>query len=320
MLDFAALDVALGLIFVYLVLALVCSALNETIASALSWRAKFLRAGIANLLDPTNKSNGQILAKVLYDHPLVNALIRPAGRTGKPRHPSYLPARVFASALLDFDGQGAERSIDKAIEAVPSNEARAALTTLWANAKGDTVAFRTAVELWFDDAMDRVSGWYRRRIQIVMWVLAAAIALSLNVDTIRIADHLWKDKTVRAAVVARTQNPPSGKTAPPVTDIAKSVDQLKELKLPIGWSVESRPSGGWDWLLTVLLKAAGLLMTAAALTLGAPFWFDMLGKVARLRSAGAPPAKTETPAPAPTIVIVPPAASASPQAATADAQ
>jgi hypothetical protein len=319
MLDFAALDVALGLIFVYLVLALVCSALNETIASALSWRAKFLRAGIANLLDPANKSNGQLLAKVLYDHPLVNALIRPAGRKGKLRYPSYLPARVFASALLDFDGQGAERSIAKAIEAVPSKEARAALTTLWADAKRDAEAFRNAVESWFDDAMDRVSGWYRRRVQIVMWVLAAAIALSLNVDTIRIADHLWKDKTVRAAVVARTQNPPSATTAPPVTDIAKSVDQLKQLKLPISWSVEPRPNGGWDWILTVLLKVAGLVMTAAALTLGTPFWFDMLGKVARLRSAGAPPAKTEAPAPPPTIVMVSSAPTAGQQPSTGGA-
>jgi hypothetical protein len=76
LLDFAALDVALGLIFVYLVLALVCSALNEAVASALGWRAKFLRAGIANLLDPADNRNGQVLAKVLYDHPLVNALIQ----------------------------------------------------------------------------------------------------------------------------------------------------------------------------------------------------------------------------------------------------
>jgi hypothetical protein len=316
LLDFAALDVALGLIFVYLVLALVCSALNEAIASALGWRAKFLRAGIANLLDPADNRNGQVLAKVLYDHPLVNALIRPVGRAGKLRYPSYLPARVFTSALLDFDGQGAERSIDKAIEAIPSVEARAALTTLWADAKGDVEAFRTAVGSWFDDAMDRVSGWYRRRVQVVMWLLAAAIALSLNVDTIRIADHLWQDKTVRAAVVARTQNPPSGKAAPPVTEVAKSVDQLKQLQLPIGWSVEPRPEGGWGWILTVLLKATGLVMTAAALTLGAPFWFDMLGKVARLRSVGAQPAKAEAPASPPVVVMVPPTAAASQQAST----
>ena len=95
MLDFAALDVALGLIFVYPVLALVCSALNETISSVFSWRASYLREGVANLLDPENHSQGQELVKQIYAHPVVNALIRPVSPKGKVRYPAYLPARVF---------------------------------------------------------------------------------------------------------------------------------------------------------------------------------------------------------------------------------
>jgi hypothetical protein len=292
MLNFAALDVALGLIFVYLVLALVCSALNETIASILSWRASFLREGIANLLDPENPANGMKLALALYGHPLVNALIRPVSRKRKLRYPAYLPARVFASAVLDFDGKGAGRTVEEAIAAVPSAQAQAALTTLWTDAKGDAAVFRQSVESWFDDAMERVSGWYRRRVQLVMWVLAAGIALTLNIDTIRIADHLWKDKTVRAAVVARAENQPAGE-ALRVTDVANSVDSLKQLRLPIGWTAEARPKGGWDWLVTALLKTIGLVMTAAALTLGAPFWFDALGKIAPLRATGARPTKAQ---------------------------
>lgn len=294
MFAFAALDVALGLIFVYLVLALVCSALNETISSVFSWRATFLREGVANLLDPEDHGNGQELTKKLYAHPILNALIRPVSRNEKLRYPAYLPARVFASALLDFDGTGAKRSVEEAINAVPSAQARKALMTLWIDANGDAVAFRRAVESWFDDAMERVSGWYRRRVHLVMWVLAIAVTVVLNVDTVRIADHLWKDKTVRAVVVARTENPPPSATqAPPVTAVATSVDKLKELELPIGWSAETRPSDGWDWFLTVWRKAIGLLLTAAALTLGAPFWFDLLGKVARVRSAGVRPEKAE---------------------------
>jgi hypothetical protein len=291
MFDFAALDVALGLIFVYLVLALVCSSLNETISSIFSWRAKFLREGIANLLDPTDEANGNVLTGVLYDHPIINSLIRPVGRKGKLRYPSYLPARAFATALLDFDGKGVQRSVTDAIAAVPSQEARAALTTLWENANHKEDEFKTAVEKWFDDAMERVSGWYRRRVQLVMWVLAIGVTVFLNVDTIRVADHLWKDKTVRAAVIARSQNPPTGKTIP-LSSVAKTVDDLGELKLPIGWSAETRPKGGWDWLATAFFKTVGLILTAAALTLGAPFWFDVLGKVARVRSAGARPAVT----------------------------
>lgn len=290
MLDFAAVQVGLGLIFVYLVLALVCSAANEAISTAWRWRARFLREGIANMLDPDDPVKGAEYAKALYAHPLVNSLIRSnSPRRGKPRHPSYLPARVFATALLDIDRKGAERSVKASIDAVPSPQTRAALQALWSDSGGRQDIFRHAVEAWYDDAMQRVSGWYRRRMHLLMWVVAGFIVLALNVDTIRIADHLWKDRTIRAAVIARTQHPGPSATAPSVTNVAVSVDKLQQLKLPIGWWVEQRPSGTGGWAAMLLLKLLGLTMTAAAMTLGAPFWFDVLGKVARVRSAGQVP-------------------------------
>lgn len=307
MLDFAAVQVALGLIFVYLVLALVCSALNEAVSTAWRWRARFLREGIANLLDPDDPVKGAEYAKSLYAHPVVNGLIRPNSPRGKPRHPSYLPARVFTTALLDIDRKGAERTVKESIDAVPSPQAREALQALWADSNGRQDLFRHAVEAWYDDAMDRVSGWYRRRMHLLMWVVAGVIVLTLNVDTIRIADHLWKDRTIRAAVIARTQHPGAAATSPSVTNVAVSVDKLQQLKLPIGWWIEQRPSGGAGWLNMLMLKLFGLLMTAAAMTLGAPFWFDLLGKVARIRSAGQIPVQAQPPRP---VTWSPPAPSA----------
>jgi hypothetical protein len=286
MFSFAALEVALGLIFVYLILSLACTAMNETVSSLLSWRAKFLRHGIANLLDPANHSNGLVLAGQLYAHPLVNALIRPFPPGGRERYPSYIPSRTFVNALLDFDASGASRSVEHAIDRVPSDQAKKALKALYERAEGDVIEFRRSVEQWFDDAMERVSGWYRRRVQLMMWVFAALIVVPLNVDTIRIAQNLWSEDTVRAAVVARADN---ATQATDLTEFAKDVDSIDQLEIPIGWGVEERPSGATDWLLVALFKAVGLVLTGAALTLGAPFWFDMLSKVARIRSAGAPP-------------------------------
>ena len=125
-----------------------------------------------------------------------------------------------------------------------------------------------------------------------MWVLAMTVAVALNVDTIRIADHLWKDKTVRAAVVARTRTRPRQRARRSPTS-RRTWTRSDELELPIGWTIETRPEDGWDWFLTAFTKAIGLVLTAAALTLGAPFWFDLLGKVARVRSAGSQPEKAE---------------------------
>jgi hypothetical protein len=288
MLDFAALDVAIGLIFVYLVLALICTSMNESISSVFSWRAKFLREGIANLLDPENHRAGKRHAETLYAHPLINALIRPVSRKGRTRYPSYIPSRTFVSAVLDFDAAGADRSITEAIAAIPSEPLRKSLEVLHKNAGDDVLKFRHSVERWYDDSMERVSGWYRRRVHLVLWILAVGLVAALNADTVRMADRLWSDKTVRQAVISRANTVPNTNPAN-LPKVAKQVDDLKELEVPIGWSVETRPHGADGWAIRVLLKILGLLLTAAALTLGAPFWFDTLSKVARLRSAGAPP-------------------------------
>ncbi|MBA2333176.1 MAG: hypothetical protein H0V94_10345 [Actinobacteria bacterium] len=294
MFDSVVVDVAFGLIFVFVILSLACSALNETISSIFNWRAEFLRQGIANLLEPANLDRGLEHTGKLLEHPLLNALVRPMGpRSKRRRYPSYVPSRTFVAALLDFDRAGAGRNVEEAIAAVPSEDARRALAVLYERADGDVTRFTRDAERWFDDSMERVSGWYRRRVQKMLWVLALALVVSLNVDSLRIAEQLWTQKAVRAAVVARAEavRPAAGSSS--VRAIARDVTELDQLAIPIGWTAESRPDGKGEWLLRIVVKILGLLLTAAALTLGAPFWFDVLSKVARLRSAGAPPPATD---------------------------
>ena len=105
--NFPALEVVIGLCFVYFVLSLICSAVTESIASLRGWRAAKLELGIKNLLSgsDTVTKEGEALAKQVYDHPLVQALIRPKTGTKpgkKPPWPSYIPSRTFISALMDI--------------------------------------------------------------------------------------------------------------------------------------------------------------------------------------------------------------------------
>jgi hypothetical protein len=95
----------------------------------------------------------------------------------------------------------------------------------------------------------------------------------------------------RASEVAKCKDPANCGFA----DVAQDVDQLQRLQIPLGWTgnAEKWPDDPLDFGVKALLKLLGLLMTAAAVTLGAPFWFDMLSKVARIRSAGAPPPATD---------------------------
>jgi hypothetical protein len=313
-LDFAALDVALGLIFVYLVLSLVCTAVNETVSSMLAWRADTLREGIANLLDSEEKR------KELYEHPLVAGLIRrsPAAAAAAEgvspsrrakmratlarripvlrdeRYPSYLPARVFAQAILNpvKEGRLTPMTVSEAIAELPDGKPRQALETMWREAAGNVEAFRDSLETWYDEAMARVSGWYRRKVQFFLWVWAGGITLLLHADSIQIAQALWTDDAKRAAVVSRAEELAAG-PEPTAADAATYLDEVDKIQIPLGWG--SWPDVAWwrDVFLVIPLNVVGLVMTAVALTLGAPFWFDLLKKVANIRAAGRAP--TERP-------------------------
>jgi hypothetical protein len=94
-----ALEIAIGLSFVYLLLALLCTTFNEWIAALFKTRAKLLSEGIRQLLDNQPHGNNTFL-NAFYQHPLIRGLMR------GDAHPSYLPARQFAAVILDFLAQG----------------------------------------------------------------------------------------------------------------------------------------------------------------------------------------------------------------------
>ncbi|MEA3210913.1 MAG: hypothetical protein QOE70_3970 [Chthoniobacter sp.] len=106
----AILDVAIGLVFVYLLVSLIVSAVNELIASKLRWRAKDLWRGIQAMLESSGSVDDKQWTTQLYAHPLIRSLFpfeyqgqeATAGQEGKG--PSYIPSRSFALALLDIAG------------------------------------------------------------------------------------------------------------------------------------------------------------------------------------------------------------------------
>ena len=87
-----ALDIVIGLTFIYLVLGLVCTTANEFLAGLFGLRSRTLLAGLKNLLQ--NEDDEKFLQNFL-SHPLIASL-----RRGK-RGPSYIPSRTFSLALLD---------------------------------------------------------------------------------------------------------------------------------------------------------------------------------------------------------------------------
>jgi hypothetical protein len=309
----AALDVLIGLIFLYFLLSIVCSSVQEAIAAAIGLRARNLEQGVRSLLD-----NDQGNTDTFYKHWRIQALIKP-GKVVKWRYPSYIPARAFALTLLDTfapptSGHSddliarAKRAIAPKGAAAGHDTIRGLLVDALDDARGDVDRFRTTLEGSFNEVMDRASGWYKRRVQLILFVIAIVLVAAINADSFAIGQRLWKDPALRAATVAnatkivtagQAQCVKQTKDQGPAATTAACVSSVQALSLPIGWSHSTSPHS----LADVLGKIGGLLVTAFALTLGAPFWFDLLGKVANLRGSGNVP----KPPPAPSGGSSPPA-------------
>lgn len=272
------LDVAVGLIFVYFLLSMVSSHINELVASILSWRARYLEEGIRSMLaDPE-------LADKVWNHPLIRGL---AGKEGKS--PSYIPANTFSLALFDAivpggnDPTGLDR-LRKQVVMMPEGSVREALVSMIDKANGDLSQARTEVEGWFNAAMDRVTGVYKRQIQWLTLGVALVVTLIFGVDTLALANSLWQEPGLRAAITGAAQVTQTTQTVQ-TTGLQDAVKTLSTFSLPIGWTVW--PQSEWEWF----QKVIGLLLTTLAVSLGAPFWFDLLKNLANLRSTGPAPQK-----------------------------
>lgn len=431
----STLEVVLGLSFVYFVLSLICSHINEILAGMFKLRARDLAGGIANLVcDPQ-------VAEAVLKHPLIKALGNDNAESPPVRllagslwagTPSYIPARTFALALFEAlapategpvtverlrcraralangivtdvraaiqrrpdlplavrdqllamaapsrtidevragmqhlaangmrEAQGVLAFIDnqqaigkamlsliaqsaspgavlitvddvqqmiqhlpdsddkaqvaaiissaatldsirKSVMLMPEGTARAAVLSAIAGGQATLDAVRTNVERWYDSAMERVSGVYKRRVQLWLLGIAALATVALGADTFQMIGVFASNSAVRAAVMAQAEQASQSGEAQSPESVRALLDQLEAIRTPLGYGdappLEGRawwPSSAW-WL-WLGAKVPGLLVTTLAVSLGAPFWFDVLQKFTNVRATGARPSQEQPP-------------------------
>jgi hypothetical protein len=296
----AVLEVAIGLALLYLLLAIFCTTINEWIAGMLGARGKMLKTGLAQMLDGQPLIAGGNPLETLqrfYVHPLFT------GFTANSKHPSYLSASSFAKTLMDLvtplqPGSITYADLENGIKALPDGDVKRTLLALIQNTNSDLATAQQAIEGWFNDTMDRLSGWYKRRTQLWTFALAAVLTIAANADTFHVAQKLWTDPTLRSLVADTAKNrlaqpaqgvnssqpatsaSPAGSTGPSVGLSDEEVTQLGQM---VGWPVTK--VGGLDWLERLI----GWFLTIVAVSLGAPFWFDTLNKFMNIRNAGKSP-------------------------------
>jgi hypothetical protein len=192
------------------------------------------------------------------------------------------------------------------------------LKTLADAALGDVDQFRRNVESWYDDHMERVSGWYKRYTRWITAFVGLVVVVGLNVQIFAFADSLYTSQALSHDVVAKAvaAKPCKADAAACINDARKQLKSL-EPTLNLGWKVvpdcrsevlrsstpqqpatscsffqkygiTSPPGGGSDtWSLITLL--GGYLVTVLALIPGSRFWYDLLNRFGSFRTSGPKP-------------------------------
>jgi hypothetical protein len=273
MLGSTVLEVAVGLTFCYGTVALIVSTLQEALAALFRLRANTLLAGVKSML---NDPRFDGLARAVYAHPLVNPHTDGTARdeASLRTKPSYIEPAHFAIALVDslWKAPGDFVALRGAIDTIPDPQLRSALQGLYNRAR-DLQQFQDMLAGWFDNAMARMSGTYKRRQLLISFLLSLLLAILFNIDSIHLFRTLWQ----QPALVAHLQD------VPDAIDPAL-VDAL--MTLPIGWR-SFPPQMNADFALQV----SGWLLTASTTLFGAPFWFDLMQRLVRMRNTGNKPEK-----------------------------
>jgi hypothetical protein len=271
MLGSTVLEVAIGLTFCYGTVALIVTTVQEALASLFRLRANTLLAGVKSMLnDPY--FNG--LARAVYAHPLVNPHTdgNAVDERGLRSRPSYIEPAHFAIALVDslWKVPGDFIQLRSAIESIPDPQLRTAMLSMVSRAR-DLQQFQDMLAGWFDNAMARMSGAYKRKQMLISLLIALLLSILFNIDSIHLFRTLWQEPALAAHL----------KDAPTALDPAV-INAL--MTLPIGWT-KFPPVLNADFALQV----AGWLITATTALFGAPFWFDLMQRVVRMRATGAKP-------------------------------
>jgi hypothetical protein len=334
MFNSGVLNVVIGLVFIFLLYSLLATIIQELFATIISMRASLLKKGIARMLDDNKTQNS--ISTAFYQHPLIKYL----GGNKLHKEPSYLTAQNFSKVFLDMlrgdsakPGQNFGQQIQEALNlgeikwgtGTIGTETLSYLKSIWADAQGDVEKFRIDLEKWFDDTMERSSGWYKRWTQVILLCIGLILAIAFNIDSIEIAKKLTHDPKAAAQLANNAsiyiQNhkelgtmlqQKSPGDAVSVSDSANNADSLWNAMveksnilldsantliqenindanhiLGLGWKSERRDKTGkiittcnFEWY-TIF----GWIITALAISLGAPFWFDLLNKLMKMRNS-----------------------------------
>ncbi|MDW3645551.1 MAG: hypothetical protein R8P61_00640 [Bacteroidia bacterium] len=233
------LELALGLVFIYLIYSIFMSLIVEMLSTWMGFRARILKQGITNMLtdlkdqETSNIPEGFVRklrhffllspkgfheskAREFYNQASIRYLSQGTKVNFfnhiflfKKSKPSYISSQTFSATLIHMlreKGRGIH-DWGKIKFSVQNNALHfdpntcQQVCSLLEDADDDMGLFIQKLELWYEEMMDRVNGWYKRKMRMLIFWVGILIAAILNVDSFKIVKVLSKDHTAREQIV-----------------------------------------------------------------------------------------------------------------------
>ena len=279
------LNIVISLVFVYLLYSLFATIVMEIVSSVFALRANNLKRALRTML--TN-GDQNYFDEFMENDSLFKQL---SGKlSGKRTPPSYINPKNFSLMMLNVleKSSNGMSLVEDQIETLPNGEMKDVVKMYFNEAESNIDQFKSNLEGWFNDIMDRASGWFKRRVQVILILVGFLIAVSFNVDTLAIFSQLKNSEVAQqvaenAALFAGSMDE-SNLDAIAGGEIASELSKLNQLSLGLGW--DGYFSGEESIGMKLFLSILGWLITALAISLGAPFWFDLLTKLVNIRGTG----------------------------------
>lgn len=327
------LEIVISLVFLFFLLSLLASAIQEIVASYLDLRGKYLEKGINNILSNQNylgKEGVQPLGEGFFRSVIFKKLYPPHIK-GKP---DYLSSDSFVSILLQLIIQNQQsdepltlNALKASVNEMPTGDVKE-LLQYYLKGANNLNQFKRSLDNWYDEVMREVTGWYKRNAKKLLFGIGFALAVFFNANTFSIYNQLALNPETASQIADQAagfvQNNKSilmdsvilnkleaSDTANYQEALIERIDtlqdisnelikvQIESLRAPLGLGWDNgwkKPT--WKWgkesgFATLLYNLMGWLVTALAISLGAPFWFDLLKKLVNLRNSGTPPKEEE---------------------------
>lgn len=217
--------ILISLVFIYAVLSILVSILTEWWNAYFKERGIFLKDSIYKLLkDPLNKDYGYLF----YNHVTIAGL-----KSAPDRDPHYISGTMFAEALIDIISQQVinNQKVKVVINADGTREYQMENNTIpgdiverfqlgvsgmntspfsdlmqsfidkSAHAENKYAELKVHIERWYNDYMDRVSGWYKTKQRKKFMIAGFAVAIVLNVDSLHLLKMLSLDPDLKNRMV-----------------------------------------------------------------------------------------------------------------------